>query len=232
MRAAHDEAPYESYAHPQSAPGQLAAIAWAFGLDPPDVARSRVLENWLCGCRKPYPIAATHPLACTVGIDLSQVHIDQGNRRVRALGLDNIELMHSDIAPLDLAAMGQFDFIICHGVYSGVPDEVQETILAACGQLLSPAGVAYVGYNRYPGWKAKEIVRDALLLSVGDSTTIDEKVHRAQHGRLAAEDGAARQRPVQGTKRLSADGRHSRRLLPFARGTGDIQHAVLLPRLR
>jgi SAM-dependent methyltransferase len=88
--------------------------------------------------------------------------------------------MHSDIAPLDLAAMGQFDFIICHGVYSGVPDEVQETILAACGQLLSPAGVAYVGYNRYPGWKAKEIVRDALLLSVGDSTTIDEKVHRAR----------------------------------------------------
>jgi SAM-dependent methyltransferase len=167
-----------------------------------------------------------------VGIDLSQVHIDQGNRRVRALGLDNIELMHSDIAQLDLAAMGQFDFIICHGVYSWVPDEVQETTLAACGQLLSPAGVAYVGYNRYSGWKAKEIVRDAMLLSVGDSTTIDEKVHRAQHGRLAAEDGAARQRPVQGTKRLSADGRHSRRLLPFARGTGDIQHAVLLPRLR
>ncbi|MDT5246696.1 MAG: hypothetical protein QOD36_4072 [Mycobacterium sp.] len=44
VRAAYDEAPYEAYAHPQSAPGQLAAIAWAFGLDPPDVARSRVLE--------------------------------------------------------------------------------------------------------------------------------------------------------------------------------------------
>ena len=180
VRASYDEAPYESYAHPQSAPGQLAAVAWAFGLDPPDVARSRVLEIGCAAAGNLIPFAATHPLACTVGIDLSQVHIDQGNRRVRALGLDNIELMHSDIAHLDLAAMGQFDFIICHGVYSWVPDEVQEAILAACGQLLSPAGVAYVSYNTYPGWKAKEIVRDAMLLSLGDSTTIDEKVHRAR----------------------------------------------------
>ena len=180
VRASYDEAPYESYAHPQSAPGQLAAVAWAFGLDPPDVARSRVLEIGCAAAGNLIPFAATHPLACTVGIDLSQVHIDQGNRRVRALGLDNIELMHSDIAHLDLAAMGQFDFIICHVVYSWVPDEVQEAILAACGQLLSPAGVAYVSYNTYPGWKAKEIVRDAMLLSLGDSTTTDEKVHRAR----------------------------------------------------
>jgi hypothetical protein len=42
----------------------------------------------------------------------------------------------------------------------------------AFGQLLSPATVAYVGYNTYPGWKAKEIVRDAMLLSAGDSATI------------------------------------------------------------
>jgi methyltransferase-like protein/protein-L-isoaspartate O-methyltransferase len=180
VRAAYDEAPYESYAHPQSAPGQLAAIAWAFGLDPPDVARARVFEIGCAAAGNLIPFAATHPLARTVGIDLSRVHIHQGNRRVRALGLDNVELMHGDIAHLDLAAMGQFDFIICHGVYRWVPDEVQEAILAACGQLLSPAGVAYVGYNTYPGWKAKEIVRDAMLLSVGDSTTIDEKVHRAR----------------------------------------------------
>jgi hypothetical protein len=44
VRAAYDEAPYESYTHPQSAPGQLAAIAWMFGLDPPDVNDARVIE--------------------------------------------------------------------------------------------------------------------------------------------------------------------------------------------
>jgi len=41
LRVAYDEGPYESYAHPQSAPGQLAAVAWAFGLDAPGVARAR-----------------------------------------------------------------------------------------------------------------------------------------------------------------------------------------------
>jgi len=76
--------------------------------------------------------------------------------------------------------MGEFDFIICHGVYSWVPDEVQEAILGACGRSLSPTGVAYVGYNTYPGWKSKEIVRDAMLLSVGDSATIRAKVRRAR----------------------------------------------------
>jgi SAM-dependent methyltransferase len=201
-------------------------------LDPRDVTRARVLEIGCAAAGNLIPFAATHPLARTVGIDLSQVHIDQGRRRVRALGLDNVELMHGDVAHLDLAAVGQFDFIICHGVYSWVPDEVQDAILAACGQLLSPAGVAYVGYNTYPGWKAKEIVRDAMLLSAGDSATIDEKVRRAQHGRLPSEGGPTRQRAGQGTKRLSADGHHSRRLLPSARGTGAIQRAVLLPRLR
>ena len=157
----------------------LPRVAWAFGLDPPDVARARVLEIGCAAAGNLIPFAATHPLARTVGIDLSQVHIDQGRRRIRALGLDNVELMHGDVAHLDVAAVGQFDFIICHGVYSWVPDEVQDAILAACGQLLSPAGVAYVGYNTYPGWKAKEIVRDAMLLSAGDSATIDEKVRRA-----------------------------------------------------
>ena len=180
VRAAYDEAPYESYAHPQSAPGQLAEISWVFGLDPPDTASARVLEIGCAAAGNLIPFAATHPLASAVGIDLSQVHIDQGRRRVRALGLDNVELLHGDIAHLDLTAMAQFDFIICHGVYSWVPDDVQEAILGACGRLLSPSGVAYVGYNTYPGWKAKEIVRDAMLLSVGDSTTVDEKVRRAR----------------------------------------------------
>jgi cyclopropane fatty-acyl-phospholipid synthase-like methyltransferase len=84
LRAGYDEAPYESYAHPQSAPGQLAAIAWAFGLDPPDVVDCRVLEIGCAAAGNLIPFAATHPLARTVGIDLSQVHIDEGRRRVRA----------------------------------------------------------------------------------------------------------------------------------------------------
>src|SRR6476469_5423120 len=45
LRADYDATPYTSDAFPQSAPGQLAAIAHVFGLDVPAVSRARVLET-------------------------------------------------------------------------------------------------------------------------------------------------------------------------------------------
>ena len=126
-------------------------------MDPPDVARARVLEIGCEAAGNLIPFAVTHPLARTVGIDLSQVHIDQGRRRVRALGLDNVELMHGDVAHLDLAAVGQFDFMICHGVYSWVPDEVQDAILAAWGQLLSPPVWHTSATTRIPAGRPRKL---------------------------------------------------------------------------
>ena len=126
-------------------------------MDPPDVTRAPVLEIGCAAAGNLIPFAATHPLARTVGIDLSQVHIDQGRRRVRALGLDNVELMHGDVAHLDLAAVGQFDFMICHGVYSWVPDEVQDAILAAWGQLLSPPVWHTSATTRIPAGRPRKL---------------------------------------------------------------------------
>jgi methyltransferase-like protein len=180
LRASYDETPYESYAHPRSAPGQLAAIAWLFGLETPDVGSARILEIGCAAAGNLIPFAAMHPRASAVGIDLSPVHVAQGRERVRALGLDNVELLTGNIAQVDLAPLGPFDFIICHGVYSWVPDDVQDAILTACGSLLADTGVAYISYNTYPGWKAKEIVRDAMLLSVDDTASPQAKVALAR----------------------------------------------------
>ena len=47
------------------------------------------------------PFAAWHPDAKVVGIDLSPVQIEQGRRRVQALGLTNLELLQGDIASVD-----------------------------------------------------------------------------------------------------------------------------------
>jgi hypothetical protein len=180
LRASYDQAPYASYAHPGSAPGQLAAVAWLFGLETPEVGSARVLEIGCAAAGNLIPFAATHPGATVVGIDLSPVHVAKGRERVRALGLDNVELLDGDIANADLAHLGPFDFIVCHGVYSWVPKDVQDAILTACRALLADTGVAYVSYNAYPGWKAKEIVRDAMLLSIGDTASPPEKVASAR----------------------------------------------------
>jgi SAM-dependent methyltransferase len=180
LRADYDATPYTSDAFPQSAPGQLAAIAHVFGLAAPDVSAARVLEIGCAAGGNLIPFAATHPQARAVGVDLSQVQIDNGRMRVDALGLDNVELLAGDVAQVDLAALGQFDYIIAHGVYSWVPDNVREAILSTFRSSLTPSGVAYVSYNVYPGWKAKEVMRDAMLLASGASPTPEAKARDAR----------------------------------------------------
>ena len=180
LRADYDAVPYESRAFPLTAPGHLAAVAHVFGLDTPAVSTARVLEIGCSTGGNLIPFAAWHPHARVVGIDLSQVQIDQGRRRAQALGLRNLELLQGDIAGMDLVGLGQFDFIICHGVYSWVPQTVQQAILSSFHTLLAPEGVAFVSYNVYPGWKAKEIVRDAMLLRGGGRGTPQEKLSYAR----------------------------------------------------
>jgi methyltransferase-like protein len=180
LRADYDATPYTSDAFPQSAPGQLAAIAHLFGLESRDVASARVLEIGCAAGGNIIPFAVTHSNARAVGIDLSQVQIDIGRARAEALGIVNLQLAAGDIARMDLAALGQFDYIIAHGVYSWVPENVQDAILSAFRTLLAPEGIAYVSYNTYPGWKTKEVLRDAMLLASGDSTSPDDKARAAR----------------------------------------------------
>ena len=157
-----------------------------------------------------------------MGIDLSQVQIDQGRRIVQELGLRNLELLQGDIATTDLPALGQFDYIICHGVYSWVPANVQEAILAAFHTLLAPRGVAYISYNVYPGWKAKEIVRDAMMLRGGDRRTPQRKTQlRARHDRLSRGGRPGRQRIGQGAGRFQGRRQQRQGLLRAPRAPGD-----------
>ena len=105
LRADYDMTPYTSNSFPQSAPGQLAAIAICSGWKRPRYP-ARVLEIGCAAGGNLIPFAAAHPQAHTVGIDLSQVQVDQGRTRAQALGLNNLELLAGDIARMNLAALG------------------------------------------------------------------------------------------------------------------------------
>jgi methyltransferase-like protein/ubiquinone/menaquinone biosynthesis C-methylase UbiE len=96
--------------------------------------------------------------ATFLGIDLSQRQIDEGRRTIAALGLRNIELVHASIDTIG-DEHGQFDYIICHGVFSWVPRPIQDHILRVCSRNLAADGVAYVSYNTYPGWFMRGMVR-------------------------------------------------------------------------
>ena len=65
-----------------------------------------------------------------------------------------------DIMDID-ADFGKFDYIIAHGVYSWVPENVRNKVMEICSSNLSENGIAYISYNTFPGWHIRSIVREA-----------------------------------------------------------------------
>ncbi|MFA9438612.1 methyltransferase regulatory domain-containing protein [Uliginosibacterium sp. sgz301328] len=175
----YDEVPYLSSAFPSSCPEHLQGLGHLFNVPGPDVERARVLELGCSMGGNIIPFAARWPQAKVVGLDLSPTQIASGQRIVEAMGLTNIELRQMNLMDVR-PALGQFDYIICHGVYSWVPADVQDTILRVCSENLAPEGLAYVSYNTYPGWKGKEILRDAMMLRGGHRATASERLAYAR----------------------------------------------------
>ncbi|TDK24458.1 methyltransferase domain-containing protein [Luteimonas aestuarii] len=175
-RARYDDLPYSSYAYQYSAPEQLAAVASLFGLPSAGIATARVLELGCGAGGNLVPVALRHPACKAVGVDISRIQIDEGKGVIDRLGIGNISLVEADLLELDAESLGEFDYIIAHGVYSWVPRQVQEAMLALIHRCLAPDGVAYISYNTYPGWKTKEIVRDAMLMHGGARPTATEQV--------------------------------------------------------
>ena len=175
----YDAVPYVSHPFPQTAIEHLEVLAALFGLEAPSPARARVLELGCASGGNLIPMAARLPQAHMVGVDLSAVQIHDGQQLLARVHVPNVELRTLSIADIN-EGLGLFDYIVCHGVYSWVPPEVQAAILRVCSQNLAPQGVAYVSYNVYPGWKAREIVRDAMILRGGPRDAPDEKLSYAR----------------------------------------------------
>ena len=160
-QTSYDQIPYRSSPFPQTRPARLAAVAKLFGLDAPPAESCRVLELGCAAGGNLIPMAHDYPDSRFVGIDASSRQIADGWPVIQALRLKNIDLKHLDIAHVD-ASFGEFDYVICHGVFSWVPPAVQDKIVEICRRHLAPNGVAYVSYNTYPGWHVRGIVRDMM----------------------------------------------------------------------
>lgn len=166
---AYDAIPYPSYAFPETHPDRLATVATLLGMQPAPVEHCRVLELGCAAGGNLIPMAYALPNSQFVGIDLSGRQIAQGRPLIDALGLQNISLQQLDLLQVG-PELGQFDYIIAHGVYSWVPPEVQTKILQICRENLAANGVAYVSYNTYPGWRIRSAIREMMLYHLQDVT--------------------------------------------------------------
>ena len=138
------------------------------------------------------PMALQLPDASFLGVDLSSRQIAEGQAIITQLGLTNIELRHLDITKVD-ESFGKFDYIIAHGVFSWVPNEVQDRIFEICQRNLAHNGIAFVSYNTYPGWRMRGMLRDAMVYH---SNQFADPAHRVQQAR-ALLDFLAQNVPVE-----------------------------------
>lgn len=184
----YDAVPYESHPFDQTTAQNLYTIAKLFSLDAPDYRNCKVLELGCASGGNIIPLAELYPDAEFTGIDLSSVQIDEGQKIIDDVGLKNIRLLNTSILDID-ADFGTFDYIIAHGIYSWVPDEVQLKMLDICKQNLSETGVAYISYNTLPGWNMVKSIRDMMkyhiravddvTLQVPQARSVVQFVHEA-----------------------------------------------------
>ena len=175
----YDQVPYASLPFSQTHPDRLATIARMFALSPPDVARCRVLELGSASGGNLIPMAVNLPGAEFVGVDLSRRQVDDARAVIGGMGLRNIRIEQASILEID-GSWGEFDYILCHGVYSWVDGGVRDKILQVCAGNLSPQGVAYVSYNTYPGWHMREMVRHMMRYHAGQFDQPAEQVEQAR----------------------------------------------------
>lgn len=175
----YDQLPYESKPFPQSQPARLAALARMFGLEAAPIETARVLELGCASGGNIIPHAARYPDACFVGVDIGRAQVTAGHARIEQLGLSNIDILCQSFTEIG-EELGDFDYIVCHGVYSWVPPEVQEAILRVIRSRLSPSGIGCVSYNVLPGWRMMQPIRDALLMATTESANLLARTARAR----------------------------------------------------
>ncbi len=175
----YNTVPYLTYPRSQTHPDRLAAVGTLFGMTPAPVTRCRMLEIGCGDASNLIPLAYALRESRFTGIDLADAPIASGRRTIDALGLENISVKAEDLRDLG-PDYGEFDYIVAHGVYSWVPAEVRERLMAVCAERLAPQGIAFISYNAYPGWHARQVLREMMRYHVRSVTDPAQRIEQAR----------------------------------------------------
>src|SRR5215210_7038570 len=159
----YDEVRYSNYPYAQTHPDRLATVAALQGLSAPDPRDSRVLELGCGAGGNLLAMAAATPGIRALGVDLAAAPIADGRQAIAEIGLTNVELMQGDVQDLTDGQLGEFDYVVAHGLFAWVAEPVRDAVLAACHSHLAADGLAYISYNAHPGGHMRRLLREAGL---------------------------------------------------------------------
>jgi SAM-dependent methyltransferase len=187
-----DDVPYVRHFVDELSPPRLRLVAALNGIAPPPGNDFDYLELGCAHGDTLAALAAAHPDARFVGIDISKEHIAQAKRLARDGGLENVGFLERDFSSLAEGEIGEFDYITAHGVLSWISPEKRTALIALAAARLKPGGILYVTYNAMPGWAAVEPLRQLLLFNHPEGTSSLERAKRGvAFARELASAGAA-----------------------------------------
>jgi SAM-dependent methyltransferase len=159
----YDEVPYSCRPIEWTAPERLTLTSLLHG--GPRLPRGDywVLELGCGNGANLLPQAYYREHATFVGVDGASSQIEIAKARKSELGLSNVEFIHADFTSADDRLSGQFDYIVGHGIFSWVSDQVRDSLLRLCARRLRPGGLLYLNYNANPGWSVRGMVREFLI---------------------------------------------------------------------
>ncbi|RUT51980.1 hypothetical protein BWK51_01650 [Campylobacter fetus] len=132
VKQTYDDFPYKSKPFANSSIYKLESIATLLGLSPAPAHNARVLEIGCSFGGNLIMSAISNPKSEFIGIDISETQINLGKKLIKDMKIKNLKLMQLDISHAT-QELGKFDYVISHGVYSWVPDDVKNAILGGVG---------------------------------------------------------------------------------------------------
>ncbi|HWK36461.1 class I SAM-dependent methyltransferase [Sphingomonas sp.] len=151
--------------YPETMPARLRWAALLQGNHAP-AANFRYLD---AGCGQGVNLilaAIAHPESEFVGIDFLPEHIAHARQLAHGCGVTNVTFIEGDFVALadDPAALGVFDYAVCHGISTWIQPAVRQSLFRLIGAVLRPGGLFYNGYNTQPGWLSMVPFQHLVLL--------------------------------------------------------------------
>lgn len=170
---------YVSVPHEHTHPDLAYVLARMMGVGATLPSKARILELGCATGGNILAMARDFPESEFVGVDLSEDQIVVANDWVARLGLTNVRFIAASVSDLG-AELGQFDYVVAHGLYSWVPPEVQRDVLRLVRATLAPEGIGYVSFNVMPAWHLRKAVREIMQSYTKDVTDPTTKVLKAR----------------------------------------------------